>query len=98
MPWTSTSVNDQRINFVVRASQDSINMSALCREFGISRPTGYLWLNRYREVGRLSGVFEHSRRPRNDIRTYKYPTTSVVIPMASFFSRYMGLIIREEYA
>ena len=65
MPWTSTSVNDQRIKFVVRASQDSVNMSALCREFGISRPTGYLWLNRYRESGSLSGVFERSRRPRH---------------------------------
>lgn len=63
MPWTSSSVNEQRIKFVIRASQDSTNMSALCQEFNISRPTGYLWLDRYREVGSLSGVFERSRRP-----------------------------------
>ncbi|MBW1723585.1 MAG: IS481 family transposase [Deltaproteobacteria bacterium] len=70
MPWTSTSVSDQRIKFVVRASQDSANMSALCREFGVSRPTGYLWLDRYREHGSLSGVFERSRRPlRSPSRT-----------------------------
>ncbi len=63
MPWATTSVIDQRIRFVIRASQDSVNMSALCREFGISRPTGYLWLDRCREAGSISGVFEHSRRP-----------------------------------
>ena len=70
MPWASTSVSDQRIKFVVRASQDSVNMSALCLEFGISRPTGYHWLDRYRQAGSLSGVFERSRRPlRSPSRT-----------------------------
>lgn len=65
MPWATTSVTEQRIRFVIRASQDSVNMSALCREFGISRPTGYLWLDRYCESGSISGVFEHSRRPHH---------------------------------
>lgn len=65
MPWTTSSVMDQRIRFVIRASRDSANMSALCQEFGISRPTGYLWLGRYREAGSILGVFEHSRRPHN---------------------------------
>ena len=65
MPWATTSVTEQRIRFVIRASQDSVNMSALCREFGVSRPTGYLWLDRYREIGSASGVFERSRRPQH---------------------------------
>lgn len=55
MPWTTINVMEQRIKFVIRASQDSVNMSALCHEFNISRPTGYLWLKRYREAGSLSG-------------------------------------------
>jgi len=63
MPWAMTSVKEERIKFVIRASQSGVNMSVLCREFGISRPTGYLWLDRYREAGSLSGVFERSRRP-----------------------------------
>ena len=33
--------------FVVAASRRSQPFSALCAEFGISRPTGYLWLRRY---------------------------------------------------
>ena len=65
MPWTWNSVTEQRIRFVIRASLESANMSALCHEFGISRPTGYLWLNRYRDAGSVSGVFDRSRRPHH---------------------------------
>ena len=37
-------------------------MTALCAEFGISRPTGYLWLKRYGSCGAAS-LSERSRRP-----------------------------------
>jgi transposase InsO family protein len=40
-------------------------MSALCREFAISRPTGYLWLGRYREGKSIQELGEHSRRPQH---------------------------------
>jgi len=54
-------VRDQRVSFVVRASHGE-PLSGLCREFEISRPTGYLWLKRFREGG-VAGVEERSRRP-----------------------------------
>lgn len=63
MPWKSLSVMEERIRFVILASHDGVNISLLCRAFGISRPTGYLWLNRYRESGSLRSVRELSRRP-----------------------------------
>jgi len=37
-------------------------LSRLCAEFGISRPTGYCWLARYREGG-VAAIEERSRRP-----------------------------------
>ncbi|MBI4165614.1 MAG: helix-turn-helix domain-containing protein [Acidobacteria bacterium] len=40
------SVEEQRRQFVVRAVSGQEGMTALCREFGISRPTGYLWRRR----------------------------------------------------
>ncbi len=55
-------VREQRVSFVVTASRGEQTMSALCAEFGISRPTGYRWLSRYREDG-LNGIAERSRRP-----------------------------------
>jgi len=54
-------VRDQRVEFVVRASRGE-SLSSLCREYEISRPTGYLWLKRFGEHG-VAGVEEHSRRP-----------------------------------
>ena len=41
-----------------------VNMSALCREYGVSRKTGYKWLARYRKDG-LPGLQERSRRPHH---------------------------------
>lgn len=37
-------------------------MAELCREFGISRKTGYKWKERYSQRG-LEGLHDHSRRP-----------------------------------
>jgi transposase InsO family protein len=62
MPWKTMDVREQRVSFVVTASRGEKSLTALCREFGISRPTGYLWLSRYRQEG-LVGIGERSRRP-----------------------------------
>lgn len=64
MAWRDVKVSEQRIRFVLRAS-DGEGMAGLCREFGISRPTGYLWLKRYREVERIEELKEISRRPKH---------------------------------
>ena len=44
-------VREQRVKFVVAASRREKPFSTLCEEFGISRPTGQLWLQRNRETG-----------------------------------------------
>lgn len=62
MPWKRMAVLEQRVEFVVRALRETEPMSRLCGEFGISRPTGYLWLERYREGG-VTAIEERSRRP-----------------------------------
>lgn len=70
MPWRTESVMDQRVEFVLRAKEEDESIASLCREYGISRPIGYLWLKRYHEVGSVSGLAEHSRRPlRSPTRT-----------------------------
>ena len=63
MPWRTESVMDQRVEFVLRARAGEESIAALCRDYGVSRPTGYLWLDRYQEVGSVNGLAEHSRRP-----------------------------------
>lgn len=51
----------ERKEFIEQAAECT-NFSALCREYGISRKTGYKWLNRFREDGSVS---DRSRRPKH---------------------------------
>ena len=67
MAWRSVPVEEQRVRFVVAASRNSGSLTGLCAEFGISRPTGYLWLGRYR-AGGVAAMAERSRRPRSSPR------------------------------
>jgi transposase InsO family protein len=64
MAWRTMEVSEQRFRFVAAASRGGASMTSLCVEFGISRPTGYLWLGRYRESG-VSGIGERGRRPQS---------------------------------
>ena len=52
---------DERLKFVARLL-DGDQMAGLCREFGISRKTGYKILTRYNEIG-LEGLTDRSPRP-----------------------------------
>ena len=70
MPWKRMGVDEQRMQFVARAVSGKEGMAALCREFGVSRPTGYLWRRRYEQAGSFTGLRELSRRPhRSPTRT-----------------------------
>ena len=61
MPWQECSVTEERLRFVARLL-DGEGMSEVCREFGISRKTGYKIFNRYRDQG-LDALTDRSRRP-----------------------------------
>ena len=67
MPWKTMDLNEQRVQFVVAAVRREKTLGELCQEFGISRPTGRLWLGRYRELG-VAGLQERSRRPQRSPR------------------------------
>jgi len=52
---------EERLRFVARLL-DGEGMSAVCREFGISRKTGYKIFDRYRQEG-VEALTDRSRRP-----------------------------------
>jgi transposase InsO family protein len=52
---------DVRLKIAV-ASED-VNVSALCRQYGISRETFYVWRHRFREAG-VAGLEPRSRAPK----------------------------------
>jgi transposase InsO family protein len=61
MPWKECSVMEERLRFVARLL-DGEGMTDVCREFGISRKTGYKIFDRYKEHG-LEALTDRSRRP-----------------------------------
>ncbi len=61
MPWKVCKPMDERVKFAARLL-DGEKMAVVCREFGISRKTGYKILMRYNEFG-LDGLTDRSRRP-----------------------------------
>ena len=61
MPWKASSVMEERLRFVARLL-DGEAMTEVCREFGISRKTGYKIFDRYKEHG-LEALTDRSRRP-----------------------------------
>jgi len=63
--WGASGVSERRLQFAVRAASGKEQLAALCREFEISRPTGYVWLERYRGCGALQELGEQSRRPHS---------------------------------
>jgi len=64
MPWHETSPMDQRMQFVTDYRSGLFTMMELAAQYGVSRKTGYKWLERYEAAGPV-GLAERSRRPHS---------------------------------
>jgi putative transposase len=63
MPWSQTSPMDQKVQFISDYLRVGLSFAELCDHFGISRKTGYKWLDRYLRQG-PEALVDRSRRPR----------------------------------
>ena len=61
--WRESDRVSERLEFVRLGSVEGANISLLCSRFGISRKTGYKWLERWRVAGE-AGLEDQSRRPK----------------------------------
>ena len=64
MPWMETAPVDERLQFVSDAQSDRFTMAELCARFGVSRRTGYKWIERFVAEGRR-GLQDRSRAPHH---------------------------------
>jgi putative transposase len=64
MPWEQSLPMDQKTQFVAEYLRATISFTELCDRYGISRKTGYKWIDRYRSAG-PAGLAERSRRPHS---------------------------------
>lgn len=61
MPWVEKDIVRLREEFVAEILSEETSISALCRQYGITRPTAYKWLGRYE---RQEGFSDRSRAPK----------------------------------
>lgn len=62
MPWKESSTLNEREKFINSVLTERVPFSELCAQYGISRKTGYKWVERYNDDGRR-GLKDQSRRP-----------------------------------
>lgn len=93
MSWKESTTMSQRSEFIAFASTPGANVSELCRRFGISRQTGYKWLNR-RKLGDAD-VHDHSRQPRSSPARTAAGVEAHVLAVRQRYPFYGGRKIRH---
>jgi transposase InsO family protein len=85
---------DERLRFVARLL-DGQNMSRVCREFGISRPTDYKIFNRYKDIG-YQGLLDRSRRPYRHANQIPFQLESAIVRLRTEHPSWGAAKIREK--
>jgi putative transposase len=85
---------DERLRFVARLLEGD-KMAVLCREFGISRKTGYKLYRRYRDIG-LEGLTDRSRRPYRQANKLPFQLGSRILQLRKEHPSWGAPKIREK--
>lgn len=80
MVWRETGIMEVRNAFIDEWLKDQVTVTELCERFGISRKTGYKWLNRYDELGR-AGLYDLPRAPLNHGRATAAELVARIVAM-----------------
>ena len=79
MPWRECYKMDERLRLVGRLL-DGDKMAAVCRDFGISRKTGYKIFQRYKDCG-LDGLTDRSRRPYRHANRLPFQIEKLIVQL-----------------
>ena len=85
---------DERLRFVARL-MDGEKMAELCREFDISRKTGYKIFSRYKDCG-LEGLTDRSRRPYRQANRLAFQLEKLIIQIKREHPTWGAPKIREK--
>jgi putative transposase len=94
MPWRECSKVDERLRFV-RRLQEGEKMAVLCREFDISRNTGYKLFNRYVSCG-IEGLTDRSRRPYRHANRLPFQIENLILQLKAEHSSWGAHKIRDK--
>lgn len=96
MPWQECNPMDERLKFIARLL-DGDTMSELCREFGVSRKTGYKIFHRYNTCG-LQGLTDRSRRPYRQANQLPVQIETLIVRLKQDRPSWGAPKIRERLA
>ena len=85
---------DERLKFVARLL-DGEKMAVLCREFEISRKTGYKVWNRYKDCG-LTGLTDRCRRPYRQANQLPFQIENRIVQLKQDHPSWGAPKIREK--
>lgn len=94
MPWNECKPMDERLRFVARLL-DGDKMASLCREFGISRKTGYKIFNRYKDFG-IQGLEDKPRRPYRHANKLPFQIEKAIVKIKREHSTWGAPKIRDK--
>lgn len=80
MPWKEVKPMDEKILFIADHLREAISFSQLCERYGISRKTGYKWVERYQTEG-IDGLEDRSRKPHTLPGEIPYAIRKAVIEL-----------------
>ena len=86
MPWKECHVVEERLRFIARLLAGE-KMAGLCREFGISRKTGYKIYDRYQDCG-LDGLTDRSRRPYRHANQLPMQVEKLIVALKKEYPRW----------
>src|ERR1700737_3854259 len=110
MPWKATDEMKERMNFVLEwdrrwndAQGGPVDMAELCRKYGVSRPTGYAWVKRFRDANHdVRAVAEKSRRPQTNPHAISAQVEDLVVQARKLMPRRgprkLRRLLVEQYA
>ena len=101
MPWKDSRPMDERVLFVADYVRELYSFSELCSRYGVSRKTGYKWIERYRRDG-AQGLEERSRRPASQPAQLPYALQQAIIALRGSRRTELGpkkiqVRLRERY-
>ena len=94
MPWKECNVVEERLRFIARLL-DGERMASLCREFGISRKTGYKIYSRYKDCG-IDGLTDRSRRPYRQASQLPMQIEKLIVGLKKEYPHWGAPKIREK--
>jgi putative transposase len=94
MPWKECCKVDERLRFVARLLEGE-RMAELCREFDISRKTGYKIFHRYKDCG-LEGLTDRARRPYRQANRLPFQIEALIVRLRKEHPTWGAPKLREK--